>query len=440
MQFRRYLIALQLLLIVAVPAPAAALPPAQAGLSGAAASSPARVISIWGGARHSIILKSDGSVWNWGMNWFGKLGDNTLSTFPPNPPGDAFANGSNDRHTPIQVHGPGNVGTLGAITAIMGGEAHNFALDNAGKVWAWGWNQMGQLGDGTNQDRYTPVKVKDPDKVNDFDKVIALGGRGYHSLAIRSDGSVWTWGFNDMGQLGDGTAANSNAPVQVIGLGSLKATAVSGGYEFSLALMSDHTLRAWGADGAGQLGDGTNNQSAAPVQVKGLNNVSQVSAGWVHTVAVRSTDGTVWTWGENSKGELGDGTTTNRNAPFQVGGLSGVTAVSAGDCSTAALKSDGTVWAWGCNDYGELGDGSAADRHTPVQVSGLSQVIAITARDYHNLAIESDGSVWAWGWNINGQLGDGTTTTRFAPVMIIPGQDSPVTPMPDALFLPLMLH
>jgi alpha-tubulin suppressor-like RCC1 family protein len=370
-------------------------------------SSPIRVLSIWGGARHSIVLKSDGTVWDWGMNWSGKLGDNTTSVFsdPPN-----YAGGSNDRFTPIQVHGQGNVGYLNSIVAIMGGESHNFALKSDGSVWAWGWNAMGQLGDETFTDSYTPVQV------SGLNSVIALGGRAYHSLALRSDGTVWTWGWNGGGQLADGTTTNGNIPVQVGGLsGVLKVT---GGYKHSLALMSDHTLRSWGTNTAGQLGNGYYNNSSVPVQVSILSNAIQMSAGWNHNVALKS-DGTVWTWGENTNGELGNDSTTNSNVPIQVGGLSNMIAVSGGDFHSAALKSDGTVWTWGWNRDGQLGDGTNAERHTPVQVKGLSNIIAIAARDHHNLALKSDGTVWAWGWNINGQLGDGTTLDRNIPVQVI---------------------
>jgi len=385
---------------------------AQAGVT----ASPASVVSIWGGARHGIALKSDGTVWDWGTNLNGKLGDGTLT----------------ERHIPIQVHGPGDVGYLNSITAIMGGEIHNFALKSDGTVWSWGWNSFGQLGDGTFTERHTPVQV------SGIVSVIALGGRGYHSLAIKSDGTVWTWGWNSSGQLGVTTAITRSAvPVQVIGLSGVLT--VTGGYNFSLALMPDHTLRSWGNNGNGQLGDGTNLNSSVPVTVSGLSNVSQVSAGWKHVVALKS-DGTVWTWGQNSNGQLGNGisSTTGLSVPIQVSGLSNVIAVSGGDCHTAALKSDGTVWTWGCNNNSkgvgnfELGDGTNIERHTPVQVSGLSNVIAIAARDYHNYAIKSDGSVWAWGFNENGQLGDNTTIDRNIPVQVLF--------LPRSVFLPIVIR
>jgi alpha-tubulin suppressor-like RCC1 family protein len=366
-----------------------------------------RVVSIWGGARHGLVLKSDGTVWDWGINMSGLLGDNTVSTFPPTDP---FVGGTNDRHLPIQVHGPGDVGYLASIVAVMGGEPHNFALKADGTVWSWGSNMFGQLGDGTTVDRPTPVQVSGLTKVN------SLGGRGYHSLAVRSDGTLWTWGYNSSGQLGNGTLTNSSVPVPVTGLTGV--VTVTGGYIHSLALMSDHTLRAWGGNPNGQLGDGTFTYRTTPVPVPGLANVAQISAGWNHSMAVLG-DGTVWTWGNNGSGKLGDGTTTNRATPGPVAGLDHVVAVSGGDCHSAALRSDGTVWTWGCNDRGQLGDGTDTDRYTPVMVVGLGDVVQLTARDYHNLALRSDGTVWSWGWNVNGQLGDGTTTTRNVPVQVL---------------------
>jgi len=399
-----------------LPIPGADDDPARQPASAASAPSAAstRVISIWGGARHCIVLKADGTVWTWGFNWLGLLGDGTVSTFDPNHP---FTNGTNDRHTPIQVHGAGNVGFLSSISAIMGGEPYNFALKNDGTVWAWGGNSFGTLGDGTFTDRSTPVQVVG------LTAVTSLGGRGYHSLAIKADGTVWAWGLNSSGQLGDGTTTNRNVPVEVVVAPTKPlsgALAVTGGYDFSLALMSDHTLVAWGDNGSGELGDATYTSRPNPVAVTvstGLSGVSQVSAGWQHVMALKS-DGTVWTWGQNGNGELGNGTTTMSNVPIQVGGLSGVVAVSGGDCSSAALKADGTVWTWGCNDRFQLGDGTNTERHGPVQVAGLGNVIAIAARDYHDIALKADGSLWTWGWNVNGQLGDNTTIDRDVPVQV----------------------
>ncbi|MDB6067941.1 MAG: rcc, partial [Pedosphaera sp.] len=164
----------------------------------------AEVVSIWGGARETVVLKSDGTVWDWGANDYGHLGDGSIST---------ATNRANDIHVPLEVHGPGNAGFLNSIVAIMGGEEHNVALKSDGTVWAWGEGSLvNSIGDGTNVDRTSPVQV------SNLSSVVSLGGRGYHSLAVKSDGTVWAWGFNAGGQLGNGTTAPTMLPVQVIGL------------------------------------------------------------------------------------------------------------------------------------------------------------------------------------------------------------------------------
>jgi alpha-tubulin suppressor-like RCC1 family protein len=384
------------------------------------------VISIWGGARDTIALKSDGSVWTWGINncalgdgACGKLGDGTTI----------------ERHLPTQVHGPNNVGMLNSITAIMGGEHSNYALKSDGTLWAWGGNFVGQLGDGTYTNSVTPVQV------SGLTAVKSLGGRGYHMLALKTDGTVWAWGWNRNGELGYSTldpcpnglyGTCSNLPGLVVGVNN--PLMVTGGGFFSLALMPDHTLLAWGRNNHGELGDGTYTEQHTPVPVDHvLSNVVYASAGWFHAVALTS-DKKVWTWGNNSSGEIGIGSssTTGVNLPVQVPGLSDVQSVSAGDGFTAALKSDGTVWTWGANNYGQLGNGTFTDRSSPGQVIGLSNVIYLAARDYHVIVIKSDGSLWAWGSNENGECGDNTVLDRSLPVRVLF--------LGKFLFLPLILH
>jgi YD repeat-containing protein len=408
--------ALQSSTTIASAGPASSLTATNAGQGGGAvASSPPNVMSLWGGARESIALKSDGTVWAWGLNSCsglgsgacGKLGDGTEIS----------------RSIPVQVHGPGNVGYLTSITAIMGGEHANYALKSDGTLWAWGGNFVGQLGDGTYTNTVVPVQV------SGLFSVTSLGGRGYHNLAVKSDGTVWAWGWNSRGQLGHDTSATpcpaplagtcSNVPVQVIGI--TNPLTVTGGGFFSLALMPDHTLQAWGANEYGELGDGSTTDRSAPVHVSSvLSNVVQVSAGWKHAVALTS-DGKAWTWGDNTYGQIGNGITSTKGVsiPIQVPGLSNVIAVSGGDRFTAILKADGTVWTWGWNGFGQLGDGTFTDRSLPVQVLGLTDVILVAARDYHVLVIRSDGSVWAWGSGGNGELGNNDTTDRNTPVQVI---------------------
>ncbi|WP_309889956.1 PKD domain-containing protein [Archangium sp.] len=246
--------------------------------------------------------------------------------------------------------------------AITSGESHSASLKKDGTVWAWGANNLGQLGDGTTTQRLSPVQV------SGLTGVTGLDAGEAHSLALRQDGTVWTWGYNTDGQLGDGTTTHRSSPVQVPGLSGV--TALAPGRTHSLVLRQDGTVWAWGANSNGQLGDGTTLQRNSPVKVTGLSGVTAIAAGIFHTLALRQ-DGTVWAWGTNGNGQLGDGTTTQRNSPVQVAGLSGVTALTGCYTHSVALRQDGTVWAWGHNYYGQLGDGTTTPRSSPVQVTGL---------------------------------------------------------------------
>jgi len=345
---------------------------------------------------HSLAL-GDGTVWAWGYNTFGELGAGTDSQYS----------------TPIKVG-------LSDVIAISTFTKHSLALKSDGTVWAWGRGSYGQLGDGASTQRNTPVRV------SDLSDIVAISAGSWHSLALKSDGTVWAWGQNEYGQLGDGTTTRSSTPVQVLtseGAGFNSVTAISSGYDHSLALKSDGTVWAWGTNSFYQLGEGTNVEYRdTPVQVltsegAGFNSVTAISSGNGHSLALKS-DGTVWAWGTNSFGVLGDGTTTERHNPVKVSGLSDVAAISTNGQHDFALKSDGTVWAWGRNEYGQLGDGTTTERHSPVKVSGLSDVAAISCGWDHCLALKNDGTVWAWGYNSAGQLGDGTRTDRSTPVQV----------------------
>ena len=241
-------------------------------------------------------------------------------------------------------------------------------------------------------------------------KIVA--GR-YFTIALENDGTLRAWGDNYYGQLGDGTTTRRLSPVQVTGLAGVAAVA-GGGYH-TVALKNDGTVWTWGDNSFGQLGDGTTMERHAPAQVKGLAGITAIAAGYSHTVALIS-DGSVWTWGDNSYGQLGDGTIAERNNPVQVTGLAGVMAVAAGDVHTVAIKGDGTVWAWGDNYYGQLGDGTTMESHTPVQVKNFAGATAIEGGAYHTVALKNDGTVWAWGDNSYGQLGDGTIAESYVPV------------------------
>jgi hypothetical protein len=282
---------------------------------------------------------------------------------------------------------------------LAGGDLHSLAIKTNGSLYAWGFNNLGQIGDGTRTNRSTPVQV--------LTGVAAVAASSQYTLAIKTDGSLWAWGYNGMGQLGNGTYTNRSTPVQVLS----GVAAVSAGWYHALALKTDGSLWTWGFNEFGQLGDGTHTIRSTPVQI--LTGVAAVAAGGAHTLAIK-TDGSLWAWGDNAFGLLGDGTTTSRLTPVQV--LTEVAAVSASSWHTLALKTDGNLWAWGTNFHGHLGDGTTTDRLTPVQV--LTGVAAASAGGIHTLARKTDGSLWAWGYNGFGELGDGTTTNRPSPVPV----------------------
>lgn len=246
---------------------------------------------------------------------------------------------------------------------------------------------------------------------------IAAGG--WHSLSVCSDSTIKAFGENASGQLGDGTTVDKSTAVAVAGLSGI--VAVSGGGDqleaHSMALKANGTVWAWGSNLYGGLGNGTTVNSMAPVQAQGLTNVKQISAGGWHSVALRN-DGTVWAWGWNTDGQLGDGTVIDKSTPQQVPGLSGIVKIAAGTYHVLALKNDGTVWAWGDNVSGQIGDGTTVDKTSPVQVSGLTNIKSIAAGRFFSLAVKDNGTVWTWGENLYGQLGDGTLVDKSTPVQV----------------------
>jgi len=343
----------------------------------------------------------------WGRGHYGQLGD-----------GNFYTTGNLGAATAVPVSG------LISAGAIAGGAFHSLALKSDGTVSAWGAGYSGQLGDGNfyttgNQGVATPVQV------SGLSGAAAIAGGEGHSLALKSDGTVWAWGDGEWGQLGDGNFYNNlpygvATPVQVSSLSAV--TAIACGDNHSLALKSDGTVWAWGVGDKGQLGDGTfhtmgNQGVATPAQVNGLSGVVAIAGGFSESLALKS-NGTVWTWGRGSEGQLGDGNFYNTSpngvaTPVQVSGLSNVVAIAGGWLHNLALKSDGTVWAWGNGQYGQLGDGNFYPHDgvaAPVQVSGLSHVLAIACGE-HSLALTSDGMVWAWGIGQHGELGDGNFYT-----------------------------
>jgi alpha-tubulin suppressor-like RCC1 family protein len=368
--------------------------------------------AVAAGSAFTLGLKTDGSVWGWGDNYYGQLGDGT-----------SF----NQRTLPVQVVGPAGVGWLTGVGVLAAGQYHSLAVKSDGTVWAWGYNYYGQLGNGASgsgADQHTPVQVVGAAGVGWLTGVVAVAAGQSYSLAVKSDGTVWAWGLNNYGQLGNGASgsgADQHTPVQVGTLGNwlTGAVAVAAGVDHSLALKSDTTLVAWGNNNSGQLGDGTNTQRLTPVPVSNLSGISKIVAGNQFSLALRTSgasSGTVWSWGYNANGQLGDGTIAARNALVE--GTPSVMTVAAGDHHSLASRADGTTADWGGNDSSQLGIGGTTQRNSAVLVAGATEFLQVAAGSRHSVGLRADGTIWAWGSNSNGQLGDGSGQTQPRPVQV----------------------
>ena len=288
------------------------------------------------------------------------------------------------------------------------------AASPPGTPYSWGGNVYGQLGIGTTTPRRTPEVVPG------LTDVVDVHAGREHVVALREGGTVVTWGSNQMGQLGIGVNGGvRQSPVAVPTLSNV--TMVSTGHYHSLALRADGSVWTWGYNFAGQLGDGTTTGRNQPVRVSGTRTYVYVAAGRDMSYAV-ATDGTLWAWGLNGDGQLGDGTLTNRSTPVRVGTLTNVVQVAGGRDHGLAVRADGSVWAWGWNAYGQVGDGTRTDRLSPVLVTtGVSMV---AAGAHHSYALRTDGQVSAWGRNYRSELGDGTQTQRTRPVSVLGVQNA----------------
>jgi|WetSurMetagenome_2_1015567.scaffolds.fasta_scaffold46738_2 alpha-tubulin suppressor-like RCC1 family protein len=371
---------------------------------------------------HSVAF-TDTATYTWGANTYGQLGNGDNDT-------------ANNQYTPVQVVGVNKVGYLTGITGVSAGGTHILAFINNGNVYAWGNNGDGQLGNNSDEASSAPVQVIKASDSTPLSGITAVSAGGSHSLALRNDGTVWAWGSNDEGKLGVTTPDNpQRTAVQVTSLTTAVTKVAAAGGGHSLALMDniDKTVMSWGRNTSGQLGRSTTTPATPGTVVKvagDLTNVTGIAAGMSHSLFLLG-DGTVWACGYNLFGQLGDGSTTSKNFAVQVVGLTGIaTQIAAGFDHTLARMSDGSVWAWGLNNSGQLGNGApltGSDLQTstfPVQVktneaghpylSGITKIVAI---GNHNLAVDGDGHLWVWGYNSYGELGleeDDATNRNYA--------------------------
>ena len=341
------------------------------------------------GGDYSLAVRHDGVAFGWGQNWYGEVGDGTTT---------------NPRPLPRMMAG------ITGVARVEGGTDHTLILRTNGTVYAVGRNANGRLGDGTTNNQSLPIAVPGLSTIGG----IAAGDT--HSVALKSDGTIVGWGANNYGQIGDGTS-NNDRPTPTAVSNVTNATAIGAGQGFTLALTQSGSVYAWGYNMYGRLGNGNTTNQPTPVALSGLTTATAIAAGYEHGLAVLS-DGTVRAWGRNGSGQLGDNSTTDRSSPVAVQNVTGAVAVAAGWGHSLVLKSDGTVWAFGFNQYGQLGDGTPTQRNTATQVPALTNIVAIAAGRLHSLALDSDGVVWVWGRNAAGQLGDGTTADRFTPFAI----------------------
>jgi len=381
--------------------------------------------TISAGSFHSLALcATDSTVRAWGGNSNGQLGINDTT----------------EVNTQVRVHGPGNTGFLTGIVSVVARENFSLALKADSTVWAWGYNADGESGNNTKKDNWVPVQVHGPGNVGFLKSIVSISGGYAHALALRRDSTVWAWGDNTNGELGDNTTVNDSTPVQVHGANNTGfltgIIAIAAGQQFSLALKADSTVWAWGFNQVASLGDYTSVERHTPIQVHSpgnigfLTGVTAIAAGGGHALAIRG-DSTLWSWGFNINGELGDNSTLTDSVPEQVHGanntgfLIGIITTKAGDYFSGAVKKDGSIWTWGYNYYGQCGinDTTGEEENTPVQVHGpdnaghLSGIASIALGDEHALALKNDGTLYSWGWNANGQLGNDSTVDRWYPIV-----------------------
>jgi len=335
-------------------------------------------------------------IYAWGLNTYGQLGNNSTIS----------------RSSPVSV-----VGGFTDWCQVSVGRLHNLGVRSNGTVWAWGFNAQGHLGDNCTFSRSSPVSV-----VGGFTDWCQVSAGRIHNLGVRSNGTVWAWGSNNYGQLGDNSAINRSSPVSVAG-GFTDWCQVATYGSHSLGVRSNGTAWSWGCNGQGQLGTNSTISRSSPVSVVGgFTDWCQVAAGYRHSLGVR-TNGTVWSWGYNGQGRLGDNSAIDRSSPVSVvGGFTDWCQLSAGYRQSLGVRTNGTAWAWGFNTQGQLGDDSNISRSSPVSVvGGFTDWCQVSGGGAHSISVRTNGTAWAWGCNGQGRLGDNNNINRSSPVSVVGG-------------------
>jgi len=317
------------------------------------------------------------------------------------------------KYTPVSI-----LGAKKTFCKITTGYNFTSGIDNNGQVWSWGYNNFGQLGDNSIPiSRITPVSILGAKKT--FCK-ISVGTNNNYTTGIDNYGLIWGWGYNNFGQLGDNNRTQRNTPVSISGAKKTFCI-ISNGNNHSVGIDKNGQVWCWGLDNFGQLGNNSVINKCTPVSISGVKKTfCNISSGIHHTIVIDHI-GQVWSWGYNINGQIGDNTVTNRCTPVSIlGSKKTFCNISSGQYFAIGLDKNGQVWGWGYNSKGQIGDNTVTSRRTPVSILGsLKTFCNIIAGASHTIGIDNNGQVWSWGNNNTGQLGDNTTSSRRTPVSIL---------------------
>jgi len=382
--------------------------------------------TVAAGDRHSCAVMTDGTVTCWGYNEGGQLGDESTTT----------------SLVPVPVSGIDGLTPASTAISVSAGSFHSCAVMANGAARCWGWNINGQLGDSSTTNSPWPVQVSGIDGSTLATTAVSITAAFLHTCALMGNGTIRCWGYNWKGQLGDGTNTDRSTPVQVEVIDGLtdanKAVSVHTHYYHSCAAMEDGTATCWGENNYGQLGNNSTTNSTVPVRVSGIDGADDasttvsVSTGGQYSCALMA-NGTAKCWGSNGGGQLGNNSTTSSpvTEPVAVSGIDGSTqgstavSVRTGDYHSCALMADDSVTCWGFNGFGQLGDNSTTNSSVPIPVLGITQLrprshaVSLSTGAHFSCALLADGTATCWGGNAEGELGDGSTADRLEPVRVL---------------------